>query len=73
MQLKVINKYNIYENEKEINKIIKDIKSSNILKLVAYGEMKVEYLGILETKGCIIFEYCEFGDLFDWVPQGGFE
>ena len=70
---KVINKYNIYESEKEINKIIKDIKSSNILKLVAYGEKKVEYLGKLETKGCIIFEYCEFGDLFDCVPQGGFE
>ena len=70
---KVIDSDDMFNNEAQINEIVNEIKTSNIVKYISKGKETIEYLGKFETKNYIILEYCEYGDLFDYKPLDGFE
>ena len=54
-------------------KLLKKLISLNIVKYISKGIKNVEYLGKSETKNYVVFEYCEYGDFFNYIPSGGFD
>ena len=70
---KTIDNDDSFKNEVQINEIVEKIDSLNIVKYISKGIKNVEYLGKSETKNYVVFEYCEYGDFFNYIPSGGFD
>ena len=70
---KIIHRDDIFKNEVQINEIVNKIETLNIVKYISNGTKKMEYLGKSENKNYLILDYCKYGDLFDYIPSGGFE